>query len=403
MALFLECLLSCNNIDKFNNKIYGNSIDCTIFNEMKWDIKVQDYNESFYSNLNENYSNINNKNINNNNSSNLSYDNKPIFISLKIYDIFPQNYYKINENSNDEKTKIYQNSNKKNFINFVEKDKINNKELSSNNSINIKQNYIVNDISISKIDSYKLRIYKKFILNGTFNTSAIVYNFMTKELRFMIKGMAEDILDYCDKNTLPENFYKTISHYRRNGFIIIICATKLININDFNDLNGNEFYLNNLTFCGFVTLKNKLKKNIKNSIKDLKQFNCNLIMTSGDNEYNCLSVGLNCGIIEKDKNIFAFDKEDNNKIIIRKILSGKNNSNTNDDNNNKNSEIISSNVDDKYSKNNSKTTLNIDITTTKLKSSKDIPNLKNNNAITKSQSKKNVLLEKKITIVPLVV
>ena len=285
-----------------------------------------------------------------------------------------------------------------NFNNFLDQEKMNNKELSiNNNSFNIKQNYIVNDILISKIDSYKLRIYKKFIINGTFNTSAIVYNFMTKELRFMTKGMAEDILDNCDKNTLPENFYETISYYRRNGFIIIICATKLININDFNDLNGYEFYLNNLTFCGFITLKNKLKNNIKNSMKDLKKFNCNLIMTSGDNEFNCLSVGLNCGIIE-DKNIFSFDKDDNNNIIIRKILSAKNNSNTKDENINENSEIISNYALDKYSKNNSKTNLNKDISS-KLAYSKDITNLKYNNSITKSQSKKNVLLEKKITIV----
>ena len=394
MSLFLECLLSCNNIDKFNNKIYGNIIDYTIFKEMKWDIKEQDYNESFYSNLNENYSNLNNKTIN----TNLSNDNKPIFINLKIYDIFPKNYYKIKENSKEEKTRINENSNNKNFNNFLEKDKINNKEFpNDNNSFNIKQNYIVNDILSSKIDSYKLRIYKKFILNGTFNTSAIVYNFMKNELRFMIKGIDADIIDYCDQNSFPENFYKTISYYRRNGFIIIICATKLININDFNDLNGYEFYLNNLTFCGFITLNNKLKNNIKKSMKDLKKFNCNLVMTSGDNEYNCLSVGLNCGIIE-DKNIFSFDKDDNNKIIIRKILSAKNNLNPNYDNNNENSEIISNSFD-RYSKNNSKITLNKDITTNKLASSKDIPNLKYNNPLYNSRSNKNVLLEKKITII----
>ena len=382
MVLFLECLLSCNNIDKFKNKIYGNIIECTIFNEMKWDIEVQDFNKSFL----EDYS------INNMNNNILFYNNKLIFIDRKIYDIFPKNYYKIKETSKNEKTKINQDFNNKNLNNFLEYDEIN------NNSSNIKQNYIMKDIFFSKINSYKLRIYKKFIINGTFNSSAIVYNFITKELRFMTKGMAEDIIDNCDKNTLPENIYKTISYYRRNGFIIIICATKLINIDDFNDLNGYKFYLNNLTFCGFIILKNKLNNDIKNSFKDLKKLNCNLILTSGDNEYNCLSIGCEYGIIE-DKNIFSFDKDDNNKILIRKILCAKNNSNPNEENDENNSEIISNYAFDKYSKNNSKTTLNKYSSNTKLENSKDIINVKYKNSLIKSQSKKNVLFEKKITIV----
>ena len=146
---------------------------------------------------------------------------------------------------------------------------------------------------------------------------------MTKELRFMIKGMPEDILDKCDKKSLPENLENIILNYRKNGFIIVVCASKLINIYEYNDSNDFEYYMNNLTFCGFITLKNQLKNEIKNSIQYLNQFNCNLIMTSGDNVYNCLGVGFDCGIID-NKNIFVLDQEDKtHKISIRKIFSIK--------------------------------------------------------------------------------
>ena len=78
--------------------------------------------------------------------------------------------------------------------------------------------------------------------------------------------------------------------------------------------------MNNLTFCGFVTLKNKLKESVLNSIKDLKKFNCDLIITTGDNVYNTLSIGFASSIIvNKNKNVFSLDKDDKNRIIITKL------------------------------------------------------------------------------------
>ena len=198
-------------------------------------------------------------------------------------------------------------------------------------------NYIKNDISKSNIASYKLRIYKKFIKNGTLDSSAIVYNFITKELRFMTKGIPEEILEKCNNSTIPDNFHNVISLYRRKGFIIIICASKIISIDDYKESNTIEDYMKNLTFCGFVSFKNKLKNEIINSIKDLNQFNCNLIISSGDNVFNCLPIGFDSTIIE-NKNIFSFEKEEKkNRLIISKIYSGKkineeeeqNNKNTN--------------------------------------------------------------------------
>lgn len=140
-------------------------------------------------------------------------------------------------------------------------------------------------------------------------SSAIVYNFITQELRFMTKGIPEEILDKCDKSTIPDNFDNVISIYRRQGFILVICAFKIIDIDEYKDSNSIDDYMNNLTFCGFVTLKNKLKIEIINSIRDLRQFNCNLIISSGDNIFNCLPIGFDSSIIE-NKNIFSFDKEE---------------------------------------------------------------------------------------------
>ena len=334
MILFLECLLSCNNIDKFNAEMYGNVIETGIFNEMKWDIKVQEYNQYSSSNANNSRDYLKtNANINN-----ITYENKNIFIDKKISDIYPKNYYKINENLRNGKIgKLSKN----NLNNFRELDKnvINNELPENNNSEMIK------NIKLSHINnSYKLRIFKKFIINGTLNTSAIVYNFLTKELRFMIKATPEEIINKCDSNTIPKDFEKIISLNRKKGYIILACASKKIEVEEYYDVEDLDVYIEDLTFLGFITLENKIKDNVTNSIKELKKFNDNFMIVSGDNVFNCLSTGFKSGIIE-EKDLFILDKEDfNNKITIRKICSTKFNKETEnekEDNFSKISELVS--------------------------------------------------------------
>ena len=330
-VLFLECLLSSNNLEKINNEIFGNNLEIKIFNQMKWDIKSYDYNYNEEDNneiKNNDYSEFNTSS----NKYKFSSDNQNYYIDRKINDIFPKNYYKITESLRIERNKQkklerLEKTQKKKLISQNTDLKHSKKNiLNENIKINesIKLNQIIEDILNSHINSYKIRIYKRFIKEGSLTSGAIVYNFITKELRFMIKGIPEDILDNCEKNSLPENFEKIISLIRMEGFKIIICATKLIDIEEYNDYNSVNYYMNNLMFCGFITLKNKLNNEIKNSINELKQLGCKLIISSGNNIYNCLSCGFNSDILENNKNIFNINKDDNDKILINKILNIKN-------------------------------------------------------------------------------
>ena len=326
-VLFLECLLSCNNLEKFGSEIFGNNIETTLFNDMKWDIKTVDFDdEKDNNNLRKSDTRLDrNKNKG-------FYSSQFNIVQKRRNDIFPRNYYKITESflntEKEKKIKFQENASTLDSNILTEKTKNNNFndliEGESNSSFKI--NPILEDISKFNFDSYILRIYKRFICDGSFNSGSIVYNFMKKELRFMIKGIPEYILDKCDLYSLPDNFDDIISLYRRNGLIILICATKLLNMEEYKDSNSIDYYMNDLTFCGFITLKNKLKDEAKAAIEDLKQFDINLIITSGDNVNNSISVGFDSGILE-NKNIFVFDKdEENNKILIKKIY------NVNDEN-----------------------------------------------------------------------
>ena len=300
ITLFIECLLTCNSVENYNFELFGNNIDIQLFNEMKWDIKPLEENNHI---LKIKFFNKNILEISNNKNSNESY----YYIINKINDIYPQNYYKLTESQNSNNFNRTKNDLSKSFS-FLNNSNSNNSQL---------------DLISSNDNSYKLRIYKKFIFNDGLSSAAIVYNFLTKELRFMIKGVPEEIINKCDRKSVPSDIEKTISFYRKKGLIILICANKLLNISNYDnneDINLKE-YMEDLTFCGFLTLEIQKKHLIKNAIEEIKKFNVNLVIVSGDNEYNCLSAGYNSGIID-DKNIFILDKDDiNDKITIKKISS----------------------------------------------------------------------------------
>jgi cation-transporting ATPase 13A3/4/5 len=163
-ALLLECLLSCNNLEKINNEIFGNTIEVKIFNNFKWDMKT--YDSNYYEEENKN----NEKNGNNNifcelkrEKTKYDFDNDSNLVDKKISDIFPSNYYKITETV--EKTKSQNNWKKlktKYFNNFnLKKNEMSNGNLKAQNNIN--RNPILENLSKTDINSYKLRIYKRYI------------------------------------------------------------------------------------------------------------------------------------------------------------------------------------------------------------------------------------------------
>ena len=121
---------------------------------------------------------------------------------------------------------------------------------------------VLSDLYTAQAALYKLRILKKFVINGSLCHSAVVYNFITRELRFMTKGYPENIINKCLKSSLPVDLEHTISNCRKNGLIVLVCATKILDISHYDGSDELDDYMFELNFCGFMTLKNKIKRRI---------------------------------------------------------------------------------------------------------------------------------------------
>ncbi len=331
-VLFLECMVCCNDLEKKNNQIYGNSIEREIFSQIKWEMKINsEGNKKMLNNKhlfgeNEEDSGYFNDNKQSNQTTNSMEEEDGNSSKYKIksleqkIDIYPNNYYKITEG----KKKI-NNPNNNNYLennlnttNDLIIDSSGSKNDSEKDQKKYRQmNQILEDIMQNENNnSYKLRIYKRFIKIGTFHSSAIVYNPIMKTLHFMIKGLPEKILPNCNINYLPKDINKILALYRKNGCINLVLASKVISEFNYNKSNGEDYYMCDLIFCGIIILKNKLKKDVKQVIQQLQHLNCDLILNTGDNIYNSLTVSYESGIISK-KNIYVFDlNKSTGKITI---------------------------------------------------------------------------------------
>ena len=297
-ALFLQCLVCCSNLLKINNEICGNIIEKEVIEMMKWDINtveiINEDNEDI-NNSQENSESIIDKihrigsiffnNANNISSNSLNNNSKNI-----ISEVFPKNYYKITEGT-----------------------KFNKKPSNVRNSL-IRQSIRMNK---NKINTFKLIVISRFFSNSYMNISCIVYNFIEDNYRFMIKGAPEKILKCCINTSFPD-LEKLLIKALKEGYRVVACASKIIEYNQDEQNQKEEYYLKDLTLCGFIFLKNKLKDESKKVIEKIINMECDVSISTGDSISNVIGVGLESGII-KEKNIYVFDlnfKGKKPKIVV---------------------------------------------------------------------------------------
>ena len=238
MVLFLECMASCNTLEKKNNQIAGNEIEKEIFTHIKWEIKPNYAKEEAKDFLNSNnklkkveekemideddneYKNLERKTINS--KPDIIYeDDGKIKINDENINIYPNSYYKITEGKileNKKKSniakKLNQNINNPNKLIFTEQIDLSSKEETTPDiSEEIPKDKIPKrDLLKPKEKVYFLKIFRRFIKTGTIYSSSLAYNALTDTVNFFIKGPPEEILPFCNQSFLPKDIYRIINY-----------------------------------------------------------------------------------------------------------------------------------------------------------------------------------------------
>jgi magnesium-transporting ATPase (P-type) len=303
IIFFVECLATCHSIDKLKNETLGNTVDKKIFEKLNWVIEKVDksckYNENS-ANMQFGYE-LNQKDTEN--------DENEIKYVIK-----PKNSYKITE-SFIFGTKI--NSKSQQIMQSPQQDKFN---LSHNSPSQLFSNL--------KNSKYQLIIIKRFEFSSKFQSmGVIVKNCLDDSYRFYMKGAPEKLAQLCIPSTLPKNFEKKHMEHTKNGYRVLACATKILpNREDYNLEEDRGKFEENLQFLGLIIFKNKLKRDTKHVISNLKNSNCKLVMATGDNPFTSLSVARECNMIEiNGKFVYLIDlekefNEDTERLKITSLI-----------------------------------------------------------------------------------
>ncbi len=169
-------------------------------------------------------------------------------------------------------------------------------------------------IKFLKMKNENLKISKRIPFDSEFKYSAIYI-----DNKVYLKGASEVILPKCNKylNSLGEEklilnnklILREIEKYTKKGIRVITLA-----------MGNNE--VSNLTFLGFVTLKDELRKEAKEGISLIKNAGINVIMITGDAKDTAKNIAIDSGIIS-DINDIVLSSEEFNSLDeddIKKIV-----------------------------------------------------------------------------------
>ncbi len=201
-------------------------------------------------------------------------------------------------------------------------DKVYNSLILNNESTISKDNIIGGNstdkalIKFLKIKKEKTPITKRIPFDSKNKYSAIYLN---EEI--YIKGASEIILPKCtkyltsfgeEKIIINEKIItREIEKYTKKGFRVIVLAV------------GKKE--NDLTFLGFVTLKDELRKEAKEGISLIHNAGINVIMITGDAKDTAKNIAMDSGIITSHTDVILSSEEFNNldneeiKKIIHKL------------------------------------------------------------------------------------
>lgn len=192
------------------------------------------------------------------------------------------------------------------------------------NSIRLER--IIKTNSINKNERIAVGIVKEFQFESNLQrmmviSKPILYTDNPKQIELnslnnnnylvLSKGAPEKIEKFCKPETIPSNYHEILESYTIQGFRVIACASKVINLSKLDNLNKSQItdFEDELTFDGLIVFHNKIKRQSKPTIEELKSIDMRCLMATGDNLLTAVNVSRNCGLVDQDEQVIELKAE----------------------------------------------------------------------------------------------
>jgi len=157
----------------------------------------------------------------------------------------------------------------------------------------------------------ELGIIRQFTFSSTLaRMSVITRELGSSNFTVFTKGAPEKLEDICDPRTIPHDFHDRLKHLTLQGYRVIALAYKpleeTVNWIKIQKIK-REAVEADLTFLGFLVMQNTLKPETEGVIRELKMAELKIVMITGDNLLTAVSVGRDCGIVERGDRVIVLE------------------------------------------------------------------------------------------------
>ncbi|KAJ1086897.1 hypothetical protein NDU88_000093 [Pleurodeles waltl] len=142
-------------------------------------------------------------------------------------------------------------------------------------------------------DSVKgVTILHQFPFSSTLMRMSVVAQVIGGDERFVfMKGSPETVAGFCKPGTVPANFATQLEHFTLQGFRVIGLAFKEIDTKCDGPWSfPREEVESDLEYLGFLIFENRLKKETKAVLRELRDASIRTVMITGDNLQTAVTV-----------------------------------------------------------------------------------------------------------------
>ncbi|XP_058517280.1 probable cation-transporting ATPase 13A5 [Ochotona princeps] len=132
-----------------------------------------------------------------------------------------------------------------------------------------------------------------------------------------MKGAPEMVVKFCRSETVPRNFPQELRNYTVQGFRVIALAHKVLKTMKLSKVEHltREHVESELTFLGLLIMENRLKKETRPVLTELRQAHIRTVMVTGDNLQTAITVARNSGMIPRGSQVIIVEANEPEEFV----------------------------------------------------------------------------------------
>ncbi|XP_032337927.1 probable cation-transporting ATPase 13A5 [Camelus ferus] len=162
----------------------------------------------------------------------------------------------------------------------------------------------------SRVPVEAITVLRQFPFSSSLQRMSVVAQLAgDSHFHVYMKGAPEMLARFCRPETVPKNFSQELRNYTMQGFRVIALAHKNLKMQKLSEVESlaREKVESELTFLGLLIMENRLKKETKPVLKELREARIRTVMITGDNLQTAITVAKNSEMIPRGSQVILVE------------------------------------------------------------------------------------------------